>query len=204
MRILFLVALLLTGVHTFSEDVAAEKHTAPYLHDYFERIQAQDVAVCEQNAPFWERWQEEREAHRYANPDTCNYTQLAASPDGTKLARTVGSDQIVIYGADDLRQEQLLSTDNLNWAGEGVPYWTPDSSRIVIGRYLTAPPDHPDPRSGIQVWDVQQGGHLYTIPAEPTALALSPNGDLAVFLYVSSELWLADIDQQPATSHLGL
>src|SRR5689334_16039354 len=93
-------------------------------------IEAQDTIVCEQNSPYWERWQENADFRARMTGSMWNVTNFDVSPDGNTLAVT-NRNSLTLYDTQTLTpQKQLASMNVPPVAGYPGSYrgvnWSPD------------------------------------------------------------------------------
>jgi WD40 repeat protein len=161
-------------------------------------VAAQDSAVCEQNAAYWEHWQANADFRVRMTGDMWNVTFFDVSPDGNTLAVT-NRNSLALYDAQTLTPQKQLASMNARSAG-GYPgsyrgvNWSPDGSQLAAAYYVDDSPDNPNPVNGIQIWDVERGEQVDFLASRPNVIAWSPDSSmLAEVDFFYREIWLWDV-----------
>jgi WD40 repeat protein len=137
-------------------------------------MQEQDSVVCEDNATYWNRWEQDADARRFRNPEPPEI-RIAVSPDGTRLAFATLR-EVIIYDAATLIAEHTLRTTLYSPLSQNMSIsWSPDSQYLAVAQYIPAP-EATDPHSGVYIWDIESEEILNVMPTEPELIAWSPDG----------------------------
>lgn len=156
-----------------------------------------DVQPCSGNESYWETWAKNAEARTHSSSPVWETTGLAVSPDGSMLA-VVTSDNLSIHDTQSLQSLKILES-GINWDTfkQYSLSWSPDNSLLAVARYIYTL-EIPDPKSGIQIWDVATGELLGLLPSESEIIAWSQDDQLIAIadLYGVITVWDAETQSQ--------
>lgn len=131
--------------------------------------------ICPSNEPYWETWEENADEHTYSTSDAWEITGIAVSPDGSMLA-VATRDALHLYDTQSLELVKILESGT-EW-DTYTQYslsWSHDNLLLAVARYINTA-EIPDPKSGIQIWNVTNGELLYLLPTESETVAWSHDG----------------------------
>jgi WD40 repeat protein len=141
------------------------------------KIYAQDSVICEQNAAYWERWQENAELRSRMTGSVWNVTNFDISPDGEILA-VANSNSLTLYDMQTLTPiVQLESAGIVEGGSYRTINWSPDGSQLAATYFVHAPPSALNAATGIQIWDVEKGQQIALLSgdAAPKVIDWSPD-----------------------------
>jgi WD40 repeat protein len=158
-------------------------------------VGAQETTICPSNASYWERWQTENEVVENWNNYVWDPTIVAVDPTGDLLA-VATKESLALYDPQtlDLVRELEMVSQEEQYDHFSVG-WSPEANQLAVLRLVSTPSSEPDPRSGIQLWDVEQAQMLRTLPIEAKAMAWSPDSSMIAVADLDGVISLWDPDR---------
>jgi WD40 repeat protein len=154
--------------------------------------QEQDSGICTQNNEYQEMWVQAAERRAFRTSSSWNFTSLAVSPDGRTLA-VANDGTVTLYDAETLEQRQQFPI-GYGWYTFNVG-WSPDSEILAFAGFILTSGET-DPRSGLYIWNAEEGQLMFREMAEPLSMAWSPDSPIIAAIDLNDFLSLWDIGRR--------